>query len=134
MMATKQNGGNGWTGLMRWTARILALIAGGLFVFFAVEFGAKVLSGLSWTSPQGLPLLLGLLVAILGALIAWRWELVGGMMAVAGALIVMALVCAGSGVDMLFCAFLFTAPLLLAGGLYLACCWRTRQAESARSA
>jgi hypothetical protein len=132
-MAKKHKDGNGWTGLMRWTARILTLIAGGLFMFFAVEFGATVLSSLAWTSPQGLPLLLGLLVAILGALIAWRWELVGGAMAVAGALVVMALVCAGSGTDMLLCAFLFTAPLLLAGGLYLACCWRTRQARSVHS-
>jgi hypothetical protein len=119
---------------MRWTARILALIAGGLFAFFAVEFGPKVFSGMSWTSPQGLPLLLGLVVALLGAFIAWRWELVGGAMAVIGAFMVMGLVCAGSGVDMLLCAFLFTAPLLLAGGLYLACCWRTRRANSARSA
>jgi hypothetical protein len=112
---------------MRWTARILALIAGGLFVYAAVEFGPKILSSMSWTSAQGLPLLLGLLVALLGGLIAWRWELIGGLMAVAGAVIVMALVCIGSGLDMLYCAFLFTLPLLLAGALYLACCWRTRE-------
>ncbi len=133
-MATDQKGGNGWTGLMRWTARILALIVGGLFAYFAVEFGAKAFSSLSLTSAQGLPLLLGLLVAILGTLIAWRWELVGGVMAVAGAVVVMALVCVGSGLDMLYCAFLFTLPLLTAGVLYLGCCWQTRQTRSLHSA
>jgi hypothetical protein len=119
---------------MRWTARILALLAGGLFVYAAVEFGPKILSSTTWTSAQGLPLLIGLLVALIGALIAWRWELVGGLMAVAGAVIVMALVCVGSGLDMLYCAFLFTLPLLLAGALYLACCWRTRETTSSQSA
>ena len=133
-MAQEQKGGNGWTGFIRWTARILALIAGGLFVYAAAECGAKVLSSISLSGPQGLPLLVGLLVAILGALIAWRWELVGGMMAVLGAVMVMALVCIGSGLDMLYCAFLFTLPLLAAGVLYLSCCWRTRQAGSLNSA
>lgn len=126
-MTTAQKSGNGWTELMRWTARILALSAGGLFLYFAVEFGARVFSRLALTDPQGLPLLVGLLVALLGALIAWRWELIGGSMALGGAVIVMALVCAGSGFDMLYCAFLFTLPLLAAGLLYLACCWRMRQ-------
>jgi len=130
-MATDQKGGNGWTGLLRWTARILALIAGGLFVYFAAEFGVKVLTSLSLTSPQGLPLLLGLLVALLGALIAWHWELAGGVMAVAGAVTVMALACVGSGFSMLYCAFLFTLPLLAAGVLYLTCFWRTRALQSA---
>jgi uncharacterized membrane protein (GlpM family) len=133
-MTTDQKSGNGWTGVMRWTARILALVAGGLFVFAAIEFGPKILGSMSWTSAQGMPLLLGLLVALIGALIAWRWELVGGLMAVAGAVIVMALVCIGSGLDMLYCAILFTLPLLLAGALYLACCWRTRERASSRGA
>ena len=71
---------------------------------------------------------------LIGALIAWRWELAGGLMAVAGAVIVMALVCIGSGLDMLYCAFLFTLPLLLAGALYLACCWRTREPSPPKAA
>ena len=133
-METDQNGGNGWTSVMRWTARILALLAGGLFAYFAIEFGPAVLSSLSWTNPQGIPLAIGLMVALIGALVAWRWELVGGLMTVAGAIIVMALVCAGSGLDMLFCAFLFTLPLLVAGALYLGCCWRKRATGSPRGA
>jgi hypothetical protein len=110
---------------MRWIARILALVAVGLFVFFAVELGAKVFPTLSW-GPQGIPLLVALVVALAGVLVAWRWELVGGLMTVAGVAAIMGLVCLGSGIDMFYCAFLFTLPLLLAGGLFLACCWRTR--------
>ena len=134
MTADRKSESQWTTGLMRWTARILALVAGGLFVYFAVEFGAEVFSSLSLTSPQGIPLLLGLSVAILGTLIAWKRELIGGLMAVTGAVIVVALVCIGSGLDMLFSAFLFTLPLLIAGTLYLACCWKTRQVEPSASA
>jgi peptidoglycan/LPS O-acetylase OafA/YrhL len=125
-MTEVQKTGNGGTTAMRWVARILALIAVGLFVFFAVELGSKVFPALSW-GPQGIPLLVAVAVAMAGVLVAWRWELVGGVMTVAGVAAIMALVCLGSGTDMFFCAFLFTLPLLLAGGLFLACCWRTRQ-------
>ena len=124
-MTEVQKKGNGGTKAMRWVARFLALIAVGLFVFFAVELGAKVFPALSW-GPQGIPLLVAVVVALAGVLVAWRWELVGGVMTVAGVAAIMALVCLGSGTDMFFCAFLFTLPLLLAGALFLGCCWRTR--------
>jgi hypothetical protein len=124
MTEVKQTG-NGGTTAMRWAARLLALVAVGLFVFFALELGAKVFPTLSW-GPQGIPLLVAVAVALVGVLVAWHWELAGGMMAVAGVAAIMGLVCLGSGTDMLFCAFLFTLPLLLAGALFLGCCWRTR--------
>jgi peptidoglycan/LPS O-acetylase OafA/YrhL len=122
---------NGSTSVMRWTARVLALVAVGLFVYFAVDFGATVFPTLSW-GPQGIPLLLVVGIALAGVLVAWRWELVGGIMAVAGVAGIIALVCLGSGTDMLFCAFLFTLPLLLAGALYLGCCWRTKSVKVAQ--
>jgi hypothetical protein len=125
-MARAKQEANGWASVMRWTARILGLIAVGLFVWFAVEFGPTVLPTLSWTDPHGMPLLFLLLVALVGVLIAWKWELVGGAMAVVGAIGVTALVCGSSGFAMLYCGVLFTLPLLLAGVLYLGCCWQTR--------
>lgn len=130
-MSKVQQKRDGSTTAMRWTARILALLAVGLFVFFAVELGARVFPTLSW-GPQGIPLMIALVVALAGVVVAWRWELVGGIMTVAGVAAIMALVCAGSGTDMLFCAFLFTLPLLAAGALYLGCCWRTRMAKVAQ--
>jgi hypothetical protein len=119
------------TTTMRWIARFLAVVAVGLFAFFAIEFGASVFPTLSW-DPQGIPLLVVLGIALAGVLVAWRWELVGGLMTVAGAAGIMALVCLGSGMDMLFCAFLFSLPLLVAGILYLGCCVRTRSASVAQ--
>ncbi|NIV28046.1 MAG: hypothetical protein GWN58_00645 [Anaerolineae bacterium] len=130
-MSKVQQKRDGSTTAMRWTARILALLAVGLFVFFAVEVGSRVFPTLSW-GPQGIPLMVALVVALAGVVVAWRWELVGGIMTVAGVAGIMALVCAGSGTDMLFCAFLFTLPLLVAGALYLGCCYRTRMAKVAQ--
>ena len=130
-MSKVQQTGDGSTTAMRWTARILALLAVGLFVFFAIELGARVFPELDW-GPQGIPLLIVVGVALTGVIVAWRWELVGGIMTVAGVAGIMALVCLGSGTDMLFCAFLFTLPLLVAGALYLGCCWRTRMAKVAQ--
>jgi hypothetical protein len=130
-MTENQKAGNGWASAMRWGARILGLIALGLFVVFLATSGARVLSALSWTSPQGIPLLLALLATIGGVILAWRWELVGGAIAVVGAFVIMALVCAGSGTDMLPCAVMFTMPLLLAGALFLGCCARARVSSHA---
>ena len=113
------------TVIIRWFARLLALGVTALFVYAAQEFGSSILSALNW-EPQGWPLLIGLTVALAGLWLAWRWELAGGVMAVAGGTGIMLLVCVGSGADMLLCALLFALPVLVAGGLYLACCWRSR--------
>lgn len=123
---------DGGTEAMRWAARILALVVMALFAWFAIEFGPRVFPGLGWGT-QGLPLLLGVAAGIAGLIVAWQWELVGGVMAVVGALATMVLVCAGSGADMLLCAIFFTLPILVAGVLYLGCCYRTRNlAKSAQ--
>ena len=120
-----------WTLLLRWTARVLAVIAAGLFVLFAVESGGRLLADLSWDRPQGWPLLLVLLAALAGVLVAWRWELAGGALAVAGAMAVVGLVVWGSGMDMIIGAVLFAAPVAMAGVLYLICCARTHSATTA---
>lgn len=133
-MAKVQKCDSGWTMAMRWAARILALIAVGLSAYSVVEFGAQVLPSLAWTSPQGIPLLIALLLALAGVVIAWRWELIGGLIAVGCSAAIIALVCAGSGSDMFLCAVFFTLPLLLAGALYLGCCWRTRTAAQSQNA
>lgn len=133
-MAAVSKCNDGWTTAMRWGARVLALIAVGLFVYFAVEFGSQVFPSLAWTHPQGIPLLIALVLALAGVLIAWQWELIGGIIAVAGSAAIMAMVYAGSGPDMLYCAVLFTLPLLLAGALYLGCYWRSIRAARPQNA
>jgi hypothetical protein len=67
-----------------------------------------------------------------GLLLAWRWEALGGLLAVGGALLILALVFAGSGPTMVLGALFFTLPLLTAGCLYLGCWWRTAPHQLAR--
>lgn len=119
---------NGWTKAMRWVARLVGLLAVGLFVAFIIMSGPRVFPELSLTNLQGIPLLVALVVALAGALVAWQWELVGGIMTMVGAGAIIALVCLGSGTDMFLCSLFFTLPLLVAGALYLACCYRTKEA------
>ena len=132
-MTQVQKDGNGWTTAMRWTARLLGLLAIGLFVLFIYMSGAEVISTLSWADPQGIPLLVVLAIALAGVLVAWRWELVGGLMAAGGAVAIIPLVCGGSGFDMLLCGLFFTLPLLVAGALFLGCCWRTKVVTRSQS-
>jgi hypothetical protein len=126
-MGEAQDVRDGWTLAMRSVARLLALLAVALTVWFVVESGARLLPLLRWDRLQGLPLLLALGVALLGVVLAWRWELLGGLLALLGSLATVALVVAGSGLDMAYGALLFTAPLLVAAALYLGCCARRRR-------
>ncbi len=109
---------------LRWVARSIGLCVAALFVFFMIDSGARLIPALPWTEPQGMPLFLVLLAAVAGLLLAWRYEAVGGLLAVAGALVILALVFLGSGPSMLLGALFFTLPLLVAGCLYLGC-WQS---------
>jgi len=71
-------------------------------------------------------MMIALLVAVAGVVAAWRWELGGGVLAIAGSVAIVLLVVLGSGLDMLVPAVVFVAPLVLAGLLYLGCCARCR--------
>ncbi len=123
MATTRQMTGR-WVRSLRWVARSIGLSVAALFVFFMVDSGARLLPALPWTEPQGMPLFLVLLAAVAGLLLAWRYEAVGGFLALAGALVILALVFLGSGPSMLLGALFFTLPLLVAGCLYLGC-WQS---------
>lgn len=133
-MTAGQSARNGWTQAMRWAARILSLVAIALFGLYLAQSGASRLSAMSWTNPQGLPLFIALLVALAGVLIAWRWELVGGIVTIVGAVAIIAQTCLGSGPVMFLCSLFFTLPLLVAGVLYLICCWRTQTSATLQEA
>jgi hypothetical protein len=113
---------------MRWMARILGLLASGLFLFFLICAGIEICPTLSWISSRGMPLFIILAVAAVGVLVAWRWELVGGAMAALGAIAISALVYFGSGRAVLSTALMIGLPFFVSGILFLACCWRTRTA------
>lgn len=110
-------------------ARGLGLWASTPFVLFLTYSGARVCPKLSWSSPQGLPLFMVFVVATAGVLIAWRWELIGGAIAVVCAIAINALVYLGSGNAMFSVALMNSVPFFIAGVLFLACHWRARQTQ-----
>ena len=128
---TQNNSSNDWTTGIRWAARLIGLLALGLFVAFVIMSGPSVFASISLTSLQGLPLLIALLLALGGVLVAWRRELVGGIMTIVGSAAIIGLVCLGSGADMFLCSLFFTLPLLVAGVLYLAAGYRSREMVAA---
>lgn len=113
---------------MRWIARALGLLASGPLVLFLIYSGASIFK-LSWSSPRGMPLFIVLAMATVGVLIAWRWEMLGGAMAAFCAIAISALVYLGSGRGVVIAALMVSVPFFFAGVLFLACCWRTKQAQ-----
>ncbi len=103
-----------------WPARAASLVVSGLFLLFVLESGWRVVGTLDWDNPRGMPLFLALVLSVAGVNIAWRWVRLGGTMAVAGGLTMVALVYSASGPAGLLGAVLFAFPILLAGVLYLA--------------
>jgi hypothetical protein len=104
----------------------VGLVAFILFVQFLIVSGPRVVPAMSWRSPQGLPLFLALCLSVVGVLLAWRWEMAGGGLALASAAAMILLVYLGSGTSALFATSVLSLPLLLASALHLGCCWRTR--------
>jgi anti-sigma-K factor RskA len=122
------------TVVARWIARMLGLLASVPFVLFLVFLGATICPRLSWSNPRGMPLLCVLSAATVGVLIAWRWEMIGGAMAVVAAVAISGLVYFGSARTVFPAAMMASVPYFVAGVLFLACCWRTRRAQSRRDA
>lgn len=127
-MTTVPQSGDSSTTLMRWIARILGLLASALFVWFLICAGVGLCKTLSWSSPRGIPLLIVMAIAAVGVLIAWRWEMIGGTIAIISALFLGVLVYFGSGQTVFTTALLVGLPFFIAGILFLVCFWRTKTA------
>jgi hypothetical protein len=125
-MTAVRGSGDGLITGMRWVARILGLLASGLFVFFLVCAGVGVCRMLSWGELRGMPLFIVLAVTAVGVLIGWRWERLGGGIATIGAIALIALVYFGSGRGVFTTALMVSLPFFVVGVLFLACSWRTR--------
>ena len=91
---------------MRGSARLMGLFSIGLYLLFIIESGARIVPVLSWSDFRGMPLFLALSVAVLGLVIAWGWEALGGFLALAGGASILALAYAASGPGMTFTATL----------------------------
>ena len=76
-------------GTIRWVARILGTFLAGLVLVFVVAhaLGEEGLPN-PFTQPLGVALeFVGLFAAVLGAVIAWKWEGLGGVMVLGGMMI-----------------------------------------------
>jgi hypothetical protein len=124
-MTAKQITGNMRT-VLRGSARVIALFSIGLYLLFIIESGARIVPHLSWSEFRGMPLFLALTMAVFGLVIAWGWETVGGLLALAGGASILTLAYAASGAGMTFTAALLALPLLAAGLLHLVCSVWTR--------
>lgn len=104
---------------------LLALLTG---IIYLRVVGVQSLSTLrSGSADRGTVLLFLLItVATLALLSGWRWEGIGGAVAILSAI--------GTGIlayltvedNKLFTAFAYCSPFLITGGLFLACWWRER--------
>lgn len=112
---------------LRWTARITGPLVLAYFAF-AVLVGSQAMDGLS---PACLSFsAVGL--AILGYMIAWFWEGVGGAMMVAAG-VGLAVVLGDQQPFLPASTYLFTGgPFLIAGTLFLVCWWMERRQGNKR--
>ena len=128
-MTTTKKTSDDLTCVMRGFTRALGLWVSVPLVLFLIYSGATVCPKLSWSSPQGMPLFIVLVMAMVGVLIAWRWEKIGGTIAVVCAIAIHALVYLGSGRALYYAALMNSVPFFIAGVLFLTCYWRTGQAQ-----
>jgi hypothetical protein len=112
---------------MRWIARIVGTL---MVVLFAVFFVGESLGGDGPFPVGSLTLvewleMVALLIMSAGALLAWRWEALGGALSLGGGLafnVVESL--GGGGVELTWFAVVF----VVIGGLFLACSYLSESA------
>lgn len=102
--------------------RLLARGVGLLAALTAVLYLRAILGGgyLGETAVSSTTLLfVVMLVATAGLVVAWRWEGIGGALAVVGAVAVAAVVYVTVADNQLIAMFVYSSPFIVSGGLYL---------------
>ena len=108
---------------MRWIARVLASVAGALWLFvFLISLVAEVISG-GGPPPLNEGMVLTELVIILatGAAIAWRWEGIGGIILLEGAIAFGTFSYVTARSNKVWIMLFTSVPFVVAGILSLAC-------------
>jgi len=100
---------------LRWLARGLGTLASAFFLFFV--FGQSL--GKPDSTPSTPFFLLGL--AIAGILLAWRWERVGGSVAIVASVALGLVVYSSGPADPMLGALFYALPFLIPGVLFLIC-------------
>ncbi len=105
--------------VLRWMARTLGTVLLILIVAFAI--GEGVPSPLAMSLRENL-LSVALLAMVVGQIVAWRWEGIGGGLILLG-FILFAIVNHGVPLNIVF------VPWIATGMLYQVCWWRTSRAK-----
>jgi hypothetical protein len=114
---------------LRQVARAMGLLASIPFVLFFLYASTEVWPELAYGSVRGIPLLLALAMAAVSVLIAWHSELVGGVLTVACAIAVVALIRHGSRYSLFALVLLNMLPYSLAGIVLLTCDRESRRSR-----
>jgi hypothetical protein len=115
---------------MRWTARIIGLIIGLIWL--------SQVPGILEFSNIPLPLWIQaalLITPMVGVLIAWRWEAIGGAILIIGAILFVTLpniafAAAGREIKFGLSGVLILLPILVAGILFLICWRRSKSSKT----
>lgn len=67
-----------------------------------------------------------LMIGVLGLLVAWRWEGIGGLLALMGGIGLAAIGYGIYGRSRWLAALLYSSPFIISGSLCLACWWQRR--------
>lgn len=118
-----------WMPILRKITRIwsVVMIILGVLIFIAEIFETRsmALDPYPWWENL-MPASMFLAILCLG--VAWRWEALGGAMAIGLCLFTLILYLA-TGRDQVFAVLLITLPVLVPGLLFLLCAWRTRAVQ-----
>ncbi|MCB9420473.1 MAG: hypothetical protein H6667_11755 [Ardenticatenaceae bacterium] len=105
---------------------VLALLTGLIYLRVVGVDSLNAIRDGQWG--QSIVILFFLMVlATLGLFCAWRLELVGGIIALVSGVGVAILTYLTFEQNRLFTTFAYSSPFLVAGGLSLACWWRSRK-------
>ena len=115
-----------FAGLCRWTARIAGLLLVVVLLVFAIGEGMPNLFTLPIADQIAF---LGLALVMIGTLLGWRFELAGGIMALAGFFLVFVSLFIGKGLALIG----FFIALALPGVLYITSAVLRRHIETHES-
>ena len=93
----------------------------------AMASGGFLYRGASENIPITTILFVLMLIATAGLVLTWRWECVGGVVAIIGSLAVAAVVYSTFSENRLLALLIYSSPFLVSGSLCVADWWKQRQ-------
>jgi len=109
---------------MRWIARGIGSLVGGLFLLIGIA--SAIFDPTPWSLEGAMLAGLGVF-AVLGILIAWWREGIGGTVVLIGAIALGTFAYVTAGHNKVWAMLITGGPLLVAGLLFLASWWRSRR-------